>query len=392
LGSITRSSINTERVINLLADIGRTVSSALSIASALGAPVPTSLTVAIGSATFAAYLARKLWRMSIFDLSRKELEAERIRVAEKLKELKAELKYLEDLKAKCSSDEACKHLELRIVNLRNQVKALRDKLYAIDIVEIVKENEELFRKYLGNDVWRKIVENPDKFREDVEKRLPDLEALREAMPQLLSQMTAELEEKKLEEKPEKVAEIQSVAGERPVAPQPPSGVVVDMRLLLEGEVEEWLSLLKDALSRGVSMKFPEVPPSRYIHSKGFRNLLIALIELNIGGYSTQQLFREEKHVYKLASLIVELREGPVRVKPTDSKKVDMDLIIEVLTRGEATEKQESVEGNMSLTIYTYKFRSFTGRELTIMKTVVKDLSGRAREIEYKLTGLLDNSN
>jgi len=378
LGNSVRSPIDTERVINLLADIGRAVSSVLSIA--LGVSVP------IGLAATAVHLAYKLWRRSIFNLSRKELEAERIRVAEKLKELEAELEYLENLKAKCGSDEACRHLELRIVNLRNQVKALRDKLYAIDIVEIVKENEELFREYLGNDVWRKIIENPDKFAEDAEKRLPDLEALREVVSQLLSRMAAELEEKRLEEKAEKAAEARLEVEERPAPSQLPSGVVVDMRLLLEGEVEEWLSLLRDALSKGMSIKFPEVHPSRYIHSKGFRNLLAALVELNIGVYSAQQLFREEKHIYKLASLIAELREGPVRVKPTDSKKIDMDFIVEVLTGGEAAEKQESVEGDTSLTIYTYRFRSSTGREFTITKTVVKDLSGRAREVIYKLIG------
>jgi len=58
-----------------------------------------------------------------------------------------------------------------------------------------------------------------------------------------------------------------------------------MRLLMEGEVEEWPTLLKDALSRGMGIEFPEVSPSRYIRSKGFCKLLIALIELNIGGYS-----------------------------------------------------------------------------------------------------------
>jgi len=61
----------------------------------------------------------------------------------------------------------------------------------------------LFREYLGIDVLRKTVENPDRFVEDVEKRLLDLEALRNAISQLLSQMTAELEEKKPEEKPGK---------------------------------------------------------------------------------------------------------------------------------------------------------------------------------------------
>jgi len=51
-----------------------------------------------------------------------------------------------------------------------------------------------------------------------------------------------------------------------------------------------------------------------------------------------------------------------------------------------------VEGDSSFTIYTYRFESSTGRELTVAKIVVRGLSGGAREAICKQTGLLDGSS
>lgn len=82
----------------------------------------------------------------------------------------------------------------------------------------------------------------------------------------------------------------------------------------------------------------------------------------------------------------------MRVKLIDFKKVDMDFIVEVSTGGETAEKRESVEGDSSLTICTYRFRSPTARELTITKIAVEDPSGRAREVVYEPTGLIDDSS
>jgi len=81
-----------QRAINLLADRGRAISSMLFIAStALG--IPTDLTTIAGSVAVALHLVYKLWR-GISNLSWKALEAERIKVAKRLKELKAWLEHL----------------------------------------------------------------------------------------------------------------------------------------------------------------------------------------------------------------------------------------------------------------------------------------------------------
>jgi len=365
-----RNSINNLDNINkILSEIGGSVSSALSIA--LGKSIP------VGFVVVAIRLTYKMWRRSIFDLSIDELRRERIRTGEDLKRLEEELKYLEGLKDRCGSSTECEHLVIRIKSLKEQLNTLRYKLYAIDIIEFVKDQEELLKEHLSSDVWRKLIENPDKFGEEVDKRLPEinLEALRGMVSQLVSGLSVERE---------KPRGVEKVVEDKPLAKPHPSTIVIDQSLLIEGSVDKWLNLLEEALNSGASIKLPEISPSRYIRARGFRNLLIALLRANLGEYSVSQLFREEKQIGKVASLIIELKEGSVRVKPTDSKKADMDSIIETLTGGETNEKREYIEGDMRYIIYTYRFKDHEGKERSITKTIVKDLSGRAKEVIYKL--------
>ncbi|ADM27640.1 hypothetical protein Igag_0817 [Ignisphaera aggregans DSM 17230] len=367
---------NLNTVTKILSEIGRAVSSVLSIA--LGISIP------VGFVAVAIQLTYKMWRRSIFDLSIDELRRERIRTGEDLKRLEEELKYLEGLKDRCGSSAECEHLVIRITSLKEQLNTLRYKLYAIDIIEFVKDHERLFKEHLGNDVWRKLIENPDKFGEEVDKRLPEinLEALRGIASQLISELGVEREKPREAEK--EIVKIEKVVEEKPLAKPQPSTIVIDQRLLIEGSVDEWLNLLKEALSSGASIKLPDISPSKYIKARGFRNLLIALLRSDLGEYSVSQLFREEKQIGKIASLIIELKEGSVRVKPTDSKRADMDSIIETLTGGEISEKREYTEGDMQYIVYTYRFKDHEEKERSITKTIVKDLSGKAREVIYKL--------
>jgi len=363
--------------VNLLSDIGRATASMLSIA--LGTYIPIGLLVVV------AQLAYRLWKKNIFDLPLEELEREKIKTDEKVKALEEELKYLEELRvAKCRSDTECEHLVIKITGLKEQLKILKYKLYVIDIVEYVKKNERLFKEQLGSHVWKKVVENPDKFKEEVEKRLPEVDV--EALRQIAYQLVVSLETEREKPKEAELTLVKENKEEKPTyKPQLPEVAVVEQRLLIEGTINEWISFLNDALNKKVSVKLPDIPPSKYINEKGFRNLLMALLKIDIGKFSASQLFKEEKHINKIATLIIELKEGIVRVKPTDSKKADIDQIINILTGGEASEVKEYVKNDIQYVEYVYRFKDPEGKELTITKTIQKTPSGIAREITYKLS-------
>lgn len=364
-------------LVNLLSDIGRATASMLSIA--LGTYIPIGLLVVV------AQLAYRLWKKNIFDLPLEELEREKIKTDEKVKALEEELKYLEELRvAKCRSDTECEHLVIKITGLKEQLKILKYKLYVIDIVEYVKKNERLFKEQLGSHVWKKVVENPDKFKEEVEKRLPEVDV--EALRQIAYQLVVSLETEREKPKEAELTLVKENKEEKPTyKPQLPEVAVVEQRLLIEGTINEWISFLNDALNKKVSVKLPDIPPSKYINEKGFRNLLMALLKIDIGKFSASQLFKEEKHINKIATLIIELKEGIVRVKPTDSKKADIDQIINILTGGEASEVKEYVKNDIQYVEYVYRFKDPEGKELTITKTIQKTPSGIARGIIYKLS-------
>jgi hypothetical protein len=331
-----------------------------------GVPIlPICLTVYTGR------LFYNVFARDPFKISMEDLESHIIVAVEERKIIKRKLEEVDELIKKVESRKIEGNLELlnsRKKQLEEQLKLVDSKIMLANIVKMVRENIELFHKLYGKDRFEKLL---------------DAETYKKVDEALKNQGVKDIDIEALYTYFNNVFPVIIKGGEKPPQPPPtqppqPPQVPADKvdKLVKEGNVEEWVNLIKEALERNEKIK---MPPLRNYNTEGYRNLLATLLFIDTPPSKLKDTIAD-RFLNRVIEPLKKLAEGKtIEVAPDSSDREYIDQAIEIMCGN--PEKEEITE-----TTITKQYKLIVrGKEVIIERKTIRDPeTKKAQKITYKM--------
>lgn len=350
------------------------------VAGAIGnlASAATGYPIPLGSLVLAIIIFYKVFNRNPFTLSDKELRDHIAKAVEIEDSCRKELNDLKRIKSRIERGELkiedALSLDIRVAQLDECIKMAKVKRMIAEVIIMVRENIEVFKKLFSEKGFDKIISNVDELNKLVEKELKnhgvkevDIEGLTEYIKNVFPLIIKEPEKFKSETPPVKPIQVET-------------SEIVEAedveKLLKEGAPQQWIDLLKTLQSIGRKLK---LPPGRHYTKKGYRNLLIALYSIDLDIDNLRNVL-EDRVLLRIAEYLKKIKEGKaIEVDPTSSDLGYIDNVIQIICENKIGEE---VENNTKTQIY--EFLDANQEKVVIEKKIIKDPStGKALKIVVK---------
>jgi hypothetical protein len=259
-------------------------------------------------------------------------------------------------------------LNMKKEQLQTQLKLIDSKIMLVNMVKMIRENIDIFYDLYGKDNFKKLLNKNTykKIDEELKKQKAteiDIETLYEFFVKEFPIMIDELKEKAIEK-------------QQTQATSPPQ-IPVDRvdKLVKYGSVEEWLSLIKEALEKNAKIMFPSM---RNYNTEGYRNLLLAMITSDVTLSKLKEVITD-RFAYRLIDYLKKLIDREtIEISPESSDKEYIDQAIEIICKEHFKEELTETE-----IIKHYKL-SLKDKEMIIERRIIKDtITKKAKRIIYK---------
>jgi hypothetical protein len=311
-----------------------------------------------------------------FRISIKDLDKHIIIANEKRKETVKRLREIEEVIKMVESNKMEDNLELLYREkeyLQSLLKPIDSKIMLVNMVKMIRENIDIFYELYGRDNFKKLL-NKDTYKkidEELKKikaKEIDIESLYNFFIKEFPIMIGELKEKAKEKQ-------QTQATSQHPIPLPQIPVDRVDKLVKYGSVEEWLSLIKEALEKNAKIMFPSM---RNYNTEGYRNLLLAMITSDVPLSKLKEVITD-RFAYRLIDYLKKLTaRETIEISPESSDKDYIDQAIEIICKEHFKEELTETE-----IIKHYKL-SLKDKEMIIERRIIKDpITKKAKRIIYK---------
>lgn len=274
-------------------------------------------------------------------------------------------------------------LDVEIKRIEEVVRMAKLKIEIVELVLMIREGVEVFKKLFGENNFAKLVSNVDELNKEIDKMLK-----REGVAEINEEELVEYIRGRLmplilvEPGKHRVVEaaVEELKKEIQVEHEKKLYIPVEdvWKLLEYGSVKQWLELIEKSSKESMKIR---LPLGVHHEREGYKNLLRALLITNTDMKTIKSVV-EDRALVRMVELFKKLKnEKSIEFDPQDSSVGYIEDALKMIS----SSVDERIEGDVKVKVYRISIPDLEQKQIEVEKKVVKDSkSGIAVKVVFRI--------